>query len=346
METKRSSQPLETKQKLKGVDFARTKVFKKEKVTLIVMIPAYNEEGSIEMVIKEVPREIPGVDEVKLLVIDDGSTDNTARLASAAGASYVLSQKVNRGLAFTFKLGLETALKLGADIIVNTDADSQYDQKEIPQLVKPILKHKADIVLGNRQVRKLDHMVFGKKYGNMLGSFIMRTLTGCSVADTQTGFRAFSREAALKINVISPYTYTQETIIQAVNKKLVIAEIPCTFRRREAGSSKLISNIGSYITRVGLTVLRTYTMYRPLRVFGTIGSILILAGAAFGIRFLAFYFAREGAGHIQSLILAAILIGVGFQTLLTGLIADVIDANRKINEELLYRTKKKEFEQP
>lgn len=312
---------------------------------LIVMIPAYNEEDSIGMVIKEIPRKTPGVDEVKVLVIDDGSKDNTSQVAHQAGADYVLTQKVNRGLAFTFKLGLETALKLGADIIVNTDADFQYDQKEIPQLVQPILEHKADIVLGNRQVHKLDHMAFGKKYGNSIGSFIMCKLTGCSVADTQTGFRAFSREAALRINVLSPYTYTQETIIQAVNKKLAITEIPCTFRKRKAGSSKLISSIGSYISRVGLTILRTYTMYKPLKVFMTIGSILMLAGIAFGVRFLIFYFASKGAGHVQSLILATILIVVGFQTVITGLIADVIDANRKINEELLYRAKKRELEE-
>lgn len=310
---------------------------------LIVMIPAYNEEDSIASVIQEIPRSITGFDRVEVLVIDDGSTDRTAEKAKEAGADYIISQKTNRGLAFSFKLGLETALKLGADVIVNTDADNQYDQTEIPQLVKPIIEHKADIVLGNRQIRKLDHMVFGKKYGNLIGSFIMRKLTGCPVSDSQTGFRAFSREAALKINILSPYTYTQETIIQAVNKKLVVAEIPCTFRRRKAGSSKLISGIGSYIARVGLTIVRTYTMYKPLKVFTSIGLALILIGTGFGVRFLIFYFANQGRGHIQSLILAAVLIIVGFQTVITGLIADVVDANRKMNEELLYRIKKEEF---
>jgi len=344
METESFFNQAEIEQELERVGFESPKVFQKEHAKLIVMIPAYNEEDSIGMVIKEIPREIAGVDEVRILVMDDGSTDNTSQVAYMAGADHVLSQKANRGLAFTFKLGLETALKLGADIIVNTDADFQYDQKEVPQLIRPVLEHKADIVLGNRQVHELDHMAFGKKYGNLLGSFVMRKLTGCSVSDTQTGFRAFSREAALRINILSPYTYTQETIIQAVNKKLVVAEIPCTFRKRKAGSSKLISGIMNYISRVALTIIRTYTMYKPLKVFVAIGSVLTLTGAAFGIRFLVFYLANEGTGHIQSLILAAVLIVVGFQTVITGLIADVVDANRKINEELLYRVKKREFE--
>lgn len=310
---------------------------------LIVMIPAYNEESTIAEVIKEVPRDIAGFSKVEILVIDDGSTDSTTEIAYRAGADYVVSQKINRGLAFSFKLGLDIALKLGADVIVNTDADLQYDQTEIPALVKPILEHRADIVLGNRQVRKLDHMVFGKKYGNIIGSYFIRWLTGIPINDSQTGFRAFSREAALKLNILSPYTYTQETIIQAVSKKLAVVEIPCTFRERKSGKSKLISSIGSYIIRVGLTIVRTYTMYKPLKVFSSIGLLLILIGSGFGIRFLVYYFSGQGSGHVQSLILAAVLIIVGFQTVITGLIADLIDANRKMNEELLYRIKKMEL---
>ncbi|MDI6821514.1 MAG: glycosyltransferase family 2 protein [Actinomycetota bacterium] len=311
---------------------------------LVVMIPAYNEEKSIASVIQEIPRDIPGIDKVDVLVVDDGSTDNTAEVARKAGADYILSQKTNRGLAFTFKIGLETALKLGADIVVNTDADLQYNQQEIPKLIKPILEHKADIVLGNRQVWKLDHMVFGKKWGNVIGSFFVRRLVGYPIYDSQTGFRAFSREAALRINVLSDYTYTQETIIQAINKRLVVSEVPCTFRARE-GHSKLISNIPSYIRRAGITIVRTYTMYKPLKVFFIMGTLLFLGGVGIGVRFLYFYFSGQSGGHIQSLILAAVLMILGFQTVSLGVIADLIDANRKLTEELLYRLKKKELEE-
>lgn len=309
---------------------------------LVVMIPAYNEEQNIEAVIKSVPRKIARIDEVEVLVIDDGSDDRTAMLASKAGADCVISQKMNRGLAFTFKLGLEKSLEMGADIIVNTDADNQYDQAEIPQLIEPVLNHDADIVLGNRQVRTLDHMPFAKKYGNCLGSFVMRRLTGLPVTDTQTGFRAFSREAALRLNILSDYTYTQETIIQAVSKKMAVVEIPCTFRRRDGGSSKLISSVSSYIKRVAVTILRTYTMYRPLKVFLGIGSVLFSGGFILGVRFMYYYLGGHGSGHVQSVILSMILMILGFLMVIFGLLADVIDANRRTTEELLYRIKKRD----
>lgn len=230
------------------------------------MIPAYNEEETLGSVIKEIPRQIQGIDEVKVLVINDGSKDRTAEVSKEVGADYVVSHNRNKGLAQTFKTGLEEALFQGADIIVNTDADGQYDGNEIPKLIDPILKNEADIVLGDRQVKTLEHMPFGKKMGNRISSWVVRRASGLPIKDAQTGFRAFSREAALRMNIVSEYTYTQETIIQAAYKKLKIAQIPIIFRKRP-GKSRLISGIWNYAKKSGLTIIRTYRDYKPLKIF-------------------------------------------------------------------------------
>ncbi len=308
---------------------------------LIVTIPAYNEEKSIGRVIAEIPREIPEISEVLVLVADDGSEDETREVARRAGADFVISHP-NKGLALNFRIAQEEALKLGADIIVNIDADGQYNGREIAKLIKPVVSGRADIVLGNRQVRKLDHMPFGNKYGNIIGSFLLSRLTRLKIIDASTGFRAFSREAALRLNVMTRHTYTHETLIQAADQDLVMVQVPVEFRRRE-GKSRLISNLRSHIFKAGITIIRTFTVYKPLRVMSSIGGFLFGIGFIFIIRFLYYYLIGGGEGHIQSLIIAAVLIMIGFQTIVLGLVASAIGWSRKLKEEILYRVKKREF---
>ena len=312
---------------------------------LVICIPAFNEEKTIGKVIREIPKRIEGIDEIKVLVIDDGSTDDTVRVAKKFGADYILRHKENLGLAITFSHGLEEALKRGADIIVNTDADFQYNQGEIPKLVNPILEKKADIVLTDRRVLNLNHMPFGKKYGNVLATWVTRMVSGYAVKDAQSGFRAFSREAALRLNILGDYTYVQETIIQAVFKKLKIVQIPCEFRKRAGdGKSRLISNLWTYAKRAGSIIVRTYIRYKPLKFFITLGIITMIPGVILSSRFLIPYFVKGGGQHLQSLILGTMLLIMGLQIIVMALVADTVNANRKINEEILYKLKKKEYE--
>jgi len=313
---------------------------------LIVTIPAFNEENKIQSVIKEIPRQISGISEVGVLVVDDGSTDQTAEKAKEAGADYVVKNKSNKGLALTFSRAQELALKLGADIIVNTDADFQYNQTEIPKLIEPILTGEADIVLGDRQVKKLKHMKLGNKFGNLLGSWLIRKITSSTIIDASTGFRAFSREAALRLNVTSFHTYTHETLIQAIDKRLTIVQIPVEFRKRE-GKSRLIASIKSHIFKAMVTIIKTFTVYKPLRVMLSMGGLIFGAGLLLVLRFFYYFFftASGGSGHIQSLILAAVFMLIGFQTCVLGLIASAIGVSRKLLEDILYRLKKNEYKQ-
>ena len=306
---------------------------------LAVVIPAFNEEATIGDVIRLIPRNV--VEDVKIIVVDDGSTDNTVNEAWKAGADKVVSFKRNMGLAYAFKKGLEAALEMNADIIVNIDADGQYDPREIPQLIKPIVEGKADIVLGSRFKGSIEYMPKRKKWGNILATKIVSFLAGIPISDAQTGFRAFSREAALKLNILSDYTYVQETVIQAAYKGLRIIEVPCTFKKRKAGESRLISSLLSYAKKSGLTILRTYINYKPLRTFLLIGGALSLIGVIIGLRVLI-HFLLTGmvSPHIPSAILTAILVIVGFQIIMLGLIADMIGMERKLMEEILYRLKK------
>jgi glycosyltransferase involved in cell wall biosynthesis len=253
---------------------------------LIVIIPAYNEEESLLEVIGEVPREIEGIDSVEVLVIDDGSMDRTTDMAQKAGA-IVFHHKKNQGLAIAFRTGLIMALKRGADIIVNIDADGQYNGKEIPRIIKPVLDGEADVVLTDRQVLERSHMPFGKKYGNIIATHVTRFTSGFAVRDAQSGFRAFSREAALRLNILGSYTYVQETIIDAAAKRLSIVQVPCEFRARR-GKSRLISNIFSYAKRAGSLIIRTYIHHRPLKVFLSLGSFIFVLGVLTGARFLYF----------------------------------------------------------
>ncbi len=302
---------------------------------LVVTIPAYNEERSIVDVVKSIPRTILGITSVRVLVYDDGSTDKTAVAAKKAGADYVYSHKRNRGLARTFKDALDAALTLGADVVVNTDADNQYDQREIPKLIAPIVKGKADLVIGDRQVARLTHMPLSKKYGNLLGSYFIRALTGMKVMDASSGFRAHSSECARLLSIVSEHTYTHETLIDAFFKGMVIMDVPVTFRKRPHGQSRLISQgIMNHIMKSFATIIRTILLYRALWMFSLVGGSIGLVGVIGIIRYLYFaLIAGNPAGHVQSLVLSSVLISTGVTIIVLGFIADLIAHNRRLIED-------------
>ncbi|HEC87729.1 MAG TPA: glycosyltransferase family 2 protein [Thermoplasmata archaeon] len=306
---------------------------------LAVVIPAFNEENTISKVIKNIPKDC--ADSVIIIVVDDGSTDDTYKEAVKAGADKIVRHRQNMGLAKTFRDGLEAALKTEADIIVNIDADGQYEEKEICKIIEPIINGEADIVLGSRFLGWIEEMPFRKKLGNKISTWVTSFASGMKLSDAQTGFRAFSREAALHINVMSDYTYVQETIIQAVSKGFKIVEVPIKFYRRE-GKSRLISSIFKYAKLAGATILKTHLYYKPLRTFVLIGSAVFFVGLLLSARVLIHYIITGMVTpYLPTAILSAILLIVGFQTIVLGLIADMIGANRKIQEEILYKLRKK-----
>jgi len=306
---------------------------------LVITIPAYNEEKTIAKVIQEIPKKIPGIRKIELIVVDDGSTDKTASAAKHYGA-IVVRHPGNRGLAKAFKTGLNAALERGADIIVNTDADFQYNQKQIPALIKPILEGKADIVLGSRFKGWIEEMPLSKRLGNKLATAVVRFVTGYKISDAQTGFRAFSREAALRMNILSDYTYTQETLLIAAEHKLKVVEIPVDFRKR-ANHSRLISSIWSYAKKAGMTIWLTYLSYKPLKVFLTLGLVLILAGLFAGAKVLMHYLSTGLVQpYLPTALLASLLLILGFEVVIIGLIAEMIKLDRKTSEEILYMLKK------
>ncbi len=307
---------------------------------LVVTIPAFNEEKTIGKVIRNIPRDC--CDEVEVLVIDDGSTDKTVERARENGADKIVTFKRNLGLATAFRKGIETALEMKADIIVNIDADGQYDPNEIPVIIQPILEGKADIVLGSRFLGNIEYMPIQKKLGNKLATKITSFLVGIPISDAQTGFRAFTKNAAMKIHVLSKYTYVQETIIQAVYKNLKILEVPCSFRKRE-GKSRLISNIFTYAIKAGLVIFKTYLDYKPLKVFLFLGGALFLVGLLFGARVLIDFLQTGGVHFLPSAILTAIFLIIGFQIVVLGLIAAMIGTNRRIMEDILYYQKKSRY---
>ena len=310
----------------------------------VVIIPACNEEKTIGKVIKEIPRNL--CDEIKVIVIDDGSNDDTAKRAKSAGADIVYVFKRNKGLAQAFRKGLDLAIENKADIIVNIDADGQYDPKEIPVLIKPIVDNKADLVLGSRFKGYIEYMSRRKRFGNLIATKITNFSSNLHISDAQTGFRALSKEAALRLNIISDYTYTQEMIIQVAYKGLKIVEVPCTFKKRMGGESRLVSSIFSYAKNAGLTILRTYRDYKPLRTFSLIGGIFLLLGLLIGLRVLIHFFVTGAVTpYFPSVILTAILLIVGFQIIVLGLIADMIKSNRGLMDEVLYKLKKKETQE-
>lgn len=309
---------------------------------LVVTIPAYNEERSIADVIAEIPREVEGIEAVEILVLDDGSTDGTVEKAREAGADNVLSHRKNEGLGITFKDGLEAALEMGADIIVNIDGDGQYNAKEIPALAKPLVEDKADIVLGWRDIDRLDFMPRGKRIGNRIATWLTNKVSGMPIKDAQSGFRAFSREAALRMNLSGRYTYVQETIIEAKYKGLKIEQIPIEFRPRR-GESRLIPSLTTYARRAGGIILGTYWGYHPLKILSFIGMLLILFGIILGAIVLT-RFIQTGtvSPHLPTAIAAPLLIITGLQAIILGLFADAIKSQRLFQEEILYRLKRKE----
>lgn len=310
---------------------------------LVVMIPAYNEEETIGSVIREIPRDC--CEQVEVLVINDGSTDNTVEEARKAGADRIVSFKKNRGLAPAFRAGLETALEMGADIIVNTDGDGQYNGKQIPDLIKPILDGRADFVLGSRTKGRIEYMPLQKKIGNRIATFVTRHVSGLPVSDAQSGFRAFTRDAAMHLNVMSDYTYVQETLMQAANSRMAYAEVPIEFRKRAGGPSRLISNIFKYAKRAGTTIVKTYRDYQPLKTFSILGIVLLLIGLFFGFKVLFHFFQTGTVGlELPSAVLTVLLLIIGVQTIVLGLLADMLKTHRTIQDDILYRLKSIEHE--
>ncbi|MEI7037524.1 glycosyltransferase family 2 protein [Fulvimonas yonginensis] len=300
---------------------------------LIIQIPCLNEAETLAITLAELPHEVEGFDKVELLVIDDGSTDNTSEVALAHGVDHVVRHPVNRGLAAGFMSGLEACLRLGADVIVNTDADNQYCGADIPKLTAPILSHQADIVVGARPIDETEHFSWLKKKLQRLGSWAVRIASRTDVTDAPSGFRAISRDAAMRLNVFNAYTYTLETIIQAGLSNLRIASVPIR-TNGDLRPSRLVKSIGSYIKRSLVTILRVFVIYRPLALFVSVGTAFLLAGLAAGIRFLYFYFSQSGEGHVQSVVLASLCITLGMLFYMMGLIGDLIATNRKLLEQI------------
>ena len=303
---------------------------------LIIQIPCFNEAGTLAVALAALPRQVPGFDSVEWLIVDDGSTDDTVAVARANGVDHVVRHTGNQGLARGFMTGLDTCLRLGADVIVNTDADNQYNADDIPALTKPILEHRADIVVGARPIETIEHFSPVKKMLQKLGSWVVRVASNTDVPDAPSGFRAMSRAAAQRLMVFNDYTYTLETIIQAGQKNMAITSVPIRVND-DLRPSRLVKSIPSYIKRSIVTIIRIFIIYRPFRFFGTIGAVLFGAGLLIGLRFLWKYLGGEGVGHVQSLILAALLLGMGFQTLLIAVVADLLAANRKLMEDVRYR---------
>lgn len=310
---------------------------------LLIQIPCYNEEETLPQTIADLPQKIEGIDEIEYLIINDGSTDKTVEVAMKCGVHHIVNQKRNKGLAYGFMSGIDACLRVGADIIVNTDADNQYCGEDIEKLVKPIIEGKSDIVIGERPIDETKHFSWKKKKFQHLGSWVVRMASDTKIPDAPSGFRAYSREAALRINVVNKYTYTLETIIQAGSNRMAITSVPIR-TNPETRESRLFKSMWGYIKRSATVIIRSFMMYKPLKFFGILGSCIFLIGVIVGMRFLYYYFTGAGGGHIQSLILSAILILTGFQTVVIGLQADIIAANRKILEDVQMRVRCLDYE--
>lgn len=310
---------------------------------LIIQIPCYNEEKTLEIALNDLPKKISGIDQIEYLIINDGSKDNTVGVAKRWGVHYVVNFKSNKGLAKGFMAGIDACLRNGADIIVNTDADNQYCGEDIEKLVRPILDGKADMVIGSRPIDQTAHFTPLKKKLQHFGSWVVRKASQTQIPDAPSGFRAYSREAAMKLNVINEYTYTLETIVQAGREKMAITSVPIR-TNAELRPSRLFSSMFGYVKKSMLTIIRAFMMYKPLRFFTLVGLIPIILGMGIGVRFLIYFFAGFGEGHVQSLILASLLILVGVQTIVVGLQADIIAANRKILEDIQYHVRKLDYD--
>lgn len=310
---------------------------------LIIQIPCLNEAETLEIALNDLPKHIDGIDEIEYLIINDGSVDNTVEVARNWGVHYIVSFKRNKGLAKGFMAGIDACLKHGADIIVNTDADNQYCGEDIEKLVRPILDGKADIVIGERPIDETEYFSPLKKKLQHFGSYIVRKASKTDIPDAPSGFRAFSREAAMHINVMNNYTYTLETIVQAGRSSWAITSVPVR-TNGELRKSRLFHSMGAYVKRSMITIIRAYMMYRPLTFFSVLGLIPFTGGFLIGLRFLIYWLKGSGSGHIQSLIFASTLMLLGFMTFIVGLQADVIANNRKILEDIQYRIRKSGYD--
>lgn len=310
---------------------------------LIIQIPCYNEAETLMVTLNDLPKQINGIDEIEYLIINDGSTDDTVKVAKEWGVHHIVSFNGNKGLAKGFMAGLDACLKFGADIIVNTDADNQYCGDDIAKLIQPILEEKADMVIGERPIDDTEHFSFLKKKLQHLGSWVVRKASGTDVPDAPSGFRAFSRETAMRINVVNDYTYTLETIVQAGRNKMKVVSVPIR-TNPELRQSRLFHSMFGYIKKSVLTILRAVVMYKPLQCFTLVSIIPMVIGFGIGIRFLVFFFNGRGNGHTQSLILACTLLIMGFITFMIGMVADIISANRKILEDTQYHIRKVQYD--
>jgi len=307
---------------------------------LIIQIPCWNEELMIGSTIRSVPRELPGVDEVQVLVIDDGSTDRTVEEAQAAGADHVVRLAGHQGLSAAFRVGLDRAASLGADVVVHMDADGQHPPEHIPHLIAPILQGKADLVVGVRPIAEVSEYSWIKRKLQLWGSWVVRWVSGTDIADTTCGFRAYSREAALRLTVLTPYTYTLETLIQAGRTNLVTTQVPVTVNP-QSRPSRVVRSIPQYVFRQLVTIARIYVLYAPLRFFIGVAGLLLLLAGALAVRYLCLlYLVTMRPGHVQSLLLAGALLGAAFVVAMAGILADLLGANRKLLHEIVYRLRK------
>lgn len=312
------------------------------RMKLIIQIPCYNEAATLRIALDHLPKKIEGIDQIEVLIINDGSTDETVAVAREWGVNHIVSFRQNRGLARGFMAGLDACLHLGADIIVNTDADDQYCGADIERLVRPILDEKADVVIGERPIDETEDFSRKKKLFQHLGSWVVRVASNTDIPDAPSGFRAYSREAALRLNVVNEYTYTLETIIQAGWNRIPMTSVPVR-TNPELRPSRLFNSMWRYMKRSAAVIMRSFAMYKPLRFFGIIGLVFFLLGVILGVRFLIIFFATgSGSGHIQSLILCAALLMIGVQIMITGVQADLISDNRKLLEDVQYRVRKME----
>lgn len=309
---------------------------------LIIQIPCFNEADTLPITLNDLPREVPGFSFVEWLVINDGSMDNTEETARKYGVDHIVNFTSNQGLARSFLAGLDAAVRLGADIIVNTDADNQYMAADIPALVAPILAGKADVVIGARPIDKISSFSPVKKILQKAGSAVVRFVSKTDIPDAPSGFRAMTREAAMRFNVFNDYTYTLETIIQAGQKGIAITSVPVRVNK-ELRPSRLVKSISSYLRKSLVTIIRIFVVYKAFRFFMSVGLTVLSLGLVGGIRYLYYYATGDGAGHVQSLILSSILLGIGFQTMLTAFLADLLAVNRRLMEDVQYRVKKLEF---
>jgi len=300
---------------------------------LIIQIPCYNEAETLAIALGALPREVEGFDKVEWLIINDGSVDDTVKVAKECGVDHIVNFKHNQGLAKGFMAGLKECLKQGADVIVNTDADNQYEAQDIPKLTQPVIDGKAEYVVGARPISQTDHFSPTKKFLQKLGSWVVRKASKTDIPDAPSGFRAISRECAMQLNVYNNYTYTLETIIQAGQKNMAIASVPIR-TNEDLRPSRLLSSIPNYIKKSVVTIVRISIVYNPFSFFMTLAAVLFIPGFLLGLRFLYYYFTGDGEGHMQSVVLAGVLMGMGFQTGLIAFIADLLSVNRKLLEEI------------